>query len=59
MRKDWNGEKTKKIVEIDPFFAGLIQNSNMIGNCKLLQSINPTMNSQPKRTRFLWIRQSG
>ena len=30
LRKDWNGEKQKKIVEIDPFFVNLIQNSNML-----------------------------
>ena len=40
LRKDWNGEKQKKIVEIDPFFAGLIQNSNMLSSMTFTYSLS-------------------
>jgi hypothetical protein len=40
LRKDWNGEKQKKIVEIDPFFANLIQNSNMLSSMTSTYSLS-------------------
>ena len=56
LRKNWNGEKEKKMVEIDPFFAGLITNSKMLSCMPPLAHL--CHYSEPQRARLLGLRQA-
>ena len=55
LRKDWNGEKQKKIVEIDPFFASLIQNSNMLSSMTSIYLTHFHYNSKSQWSCILWL----